>query len=570
MTTTETKIPTAAELQARYQGVVKMILSHPQKDEVQKRIGMHLRAITDNKLISIAMFHVAASIPMAEKWELYNQLASALDSNDLSKLKGELGAGAKVLEEATMPAAAATTAASEETSEKTESSAVTQARYRALVKVIASLGSEADEHVSAHIKAITQGKHNSLSAYHEDENLGLDTKAVEYSGIARACGLTVENGKPKFGKPDWGKLRVHNAEAPKAEPKRVDPLAEPAVKSPVTRPATPVNAPVDDAGAALAVLRKLLAPEPPAPVIVEPQVDEGRVRLIVNEQLDRLNLHEVIKHANNNGAFPTDRVQKLIADALATMVRRVEIVLPTGETKAVEGIAHESLPVLIKMCVSRVNTLLVGPTGSGKTHAAEQVAKALNLPFYYNGAIDTEYKLKGFIDASGKVVSPAFRKAWETGGVYLFDEVDASLPPAVLSFNGALSNHICDFPDRMVERHKDCIVIATGNTWLGGGTFDYVGRMKQDAAFADRFAALHWDIDEKMERALSSNKEWCNYVQGVRANVKKHGLKVIVSPRATFNGEKLLAAGVDRAQVIASCVRKGMTQEQWNQVGITE
>ncbi len=560
--TTETKMPTASELQARYQAVVKLILSHPQRDEVQKRVGAHLRAVTDKKLISIAMYHVAGTIPVAEKWELYNNLASALESNDWSSLKGELGAGAKVTEDETT--------ATIDAADKAESTEVAAARYRALVKVLATIGDEAETRVCAHIGAITGGQHNSLSAYHEADDIGLDTKALEYAAIARALGLTVENGKPKFGKPDWSKLKGHatggaSKDEPKVEPQRIDPLAwEPAVTPRTNQPITPANP--QDAESAIAVLRRLLVPDPPAPTMVEPQVDEGRVRLIVNEQIDRLNLHETIKNANNNGAFPTDRVQKLIHDALADMVHRVELVLPNGETKAIEGVAHESLPVLLRMAAARVNTLLVGPTGSGKTHAAEQVAKALDLPFYYNGAIDTEYKLKGFIDAGGKVISPAFRKAWELGGVYLFDEVDASLPPAVLSFNGALSNHICDFPDRMVERHKDCIVIATGNTWLGGATFDYVGRMKQDAAFADRFATLHWDIDEKMEADLAANKEWCQYVQGVRANVKRHGLKVIVSPRATFNGEKLLVAGIPRTQVIASCVRKGMTGEQWSQV----
>jgi len=46
----------------------------------------------------------------------------------------------------------------------------------------------------------------------------------------------------------------------------------------------------------------------------------------------------------------------------------------------------------------------------------------------------------------------------------------------------------------------------------------------------------------------------------------RHGLKVIVSPRATFNGEKLLAAGIEREEVIKSCVKKGMTDDQWKQI----
>src|SRR5690606_7558053 len=99
-----------------------------------------------------------------------------------------------------------------------------------------------------------------------------------------------------------------------------------------------------------------------------------------------------------------------------------------------------------KMVAAGVNVWLAGPAGSGKTTAAEQVAKALKLKFYFNGAIDTEYKLSGFVDAHGRIVSTAFREAYTNGGVYLFDEVDASLPSATLAFNAALANGQCDFP----------------------------------------------------------------------------------------------------------------------------
>jgi len=266
-----------------------------------------------------------------------------------------------------------------------------------------------------------------------------------------------------------------------------------------------------------------------------------------------------------------ERVQLLIKEALEVNVKRIHVIAKDGSAKAIEGLCHEKFPDLLKSAAARVNTLITGPTGSGKTHAAEQVAKTLGLPFYYNGAVDTEYRLKGYMTADGKLICPPFRKAWEHGGVYLFDEVDGSLPGAVLAFNGALSNDLCDFPDGIVKRHKDCVVLATANTWLGGGTFDYVGRMKQDAAFADRFVAMLWPYDDKVERALCGNKDWVKFVQKVRKNVVDRGIKgVIVSPRATLNGERLLAAGLDRAKVIEMTVKKGMTDDQWKSVNPEE
>lgn len=230
------------------------------------------------------------------------------------------------------------------------------------------------------------------------------------------------------------------------------------------------------------------------------------------------------------------------------------------------GRRHRLFKDLFKATVACRQVWLVGPAGSGKTTAAKQLAKVLKLPFYFNGAIDSEYKLKGFIDVQGRVVCPAFRKAIEKGGVYLFDEVDSSLPPAVLAFNAALANDMVDFPDAQLNRHETCIIIAAANTYGLGGDADYVGRYKQDAAFIDRFPQLEWEYDEQMERELSGNEAWALYVQKCRAAAKRNGLKVVISPRATIFGAQLLAAGMAADKVIKMTVRKGIAADQWQMI----
>jgi hypothetical protein len=161
------------------------------------------------------------------------------------------------------------------------------------------------------------------------------------------------------------------------------------------------------------------------------------------------------------------------------------------------------------------------------------------------------------------LVSTAFREAYEQGGVYLFDEVDGSLPAATLAFNAALANGFADFPDGRVERHADFICIAAANTYGGGATFEFVGRNKQDGAFVDRFATLRWDVDEALELAACSNTAWTKKVQRWRANAASKGLKVIISPRASFYGALLLQTGLDEEIVTDMTVVKGMTPDQW-------
>lgn len=237
------------------------------------------------------------------------------------------------------------------------------------------------------------------------------------------------------------------------------------------------------------------------------------------------------------------------------------------------GVQHFRFPLLLTACNARLrdghrlNVWLAGPAGTGKTTAARTAAKALKLDFYFNGAIDSPYKLTGFTDANGRTIRTAFREAWEKGGVYLFDEVDASSPGAILEFNAALANGVCAFPDAIVPRHKDCVVIAGANTTGLGASLEYVGRMKQDAAFLDRFVVIAWDLDPALEAAICANAQWVARVRLVRERVKTRGVKgALVTPRATLYGEALLAAGIDQATVEAMTLRKGMTNEQWGQV----
>lgn len=215
---------------------------------------------------------------------------------------------------------------------------------------------------------------------------------------------------------------------------------------------------------------------------------------------------------------------------------------------------------------NRMNVWLTGPAGSGKTTAAKNVAKALRLPFYFTGAVDNEYKLKGFMDAQGRCTNPEFRKAWEHGGVFLFDEIDGSHPGAVLAFNAALANGLCDFPDATIPRHPDCVIIAAANTWGTGATMQYVGRMQQDGASTDRFAMIPWDYDEDMEMATCGNKEWCAKVQRWRRNMMQQGIRAIISPRASYQGAAFLAAGMDEDKVIQMTIKRGLDTAQWSAI----
>lgn len=238
--------------------------------------------------------------------------------------------------------------------------------------------------------------------------------------------------------------------------------------------------------------------------------------------------------------------------------KTIDILINKGNKSIDLRTQHMHFENLLTYVQTKVNVYLVGSAGSGKTTAAKNVAKALDIPFYFTGAIASEFKLTGFINAQGTIVSTEFRKAYESGGMFLFDEIDASYPQAILAFNAALANDFMDFPDKKVKRHKDFYCIAAANTYGSGADREYIGRNQLDAASLDRFVFFDWNIDEDLERELAGNDSWVTHVQKVRTTAKKLGIRFVISPRASFSGAKLLAAGINRNEVEKNVLWKGL------------
>lgn len=230
------------------------------------------------------------------------------------------------------------------------------------------------------------------------------------------------------------------------------------------------------------------------------------------------------------------------------------------------GKAHKTFPKLLNVLSQHLNVYLVGPAGSGKTYAAKKCAEALGVPFYFTGAIANEYKLTGFKNAQGEYVGTEFRKAYENGGVFLFDEIDASFPQAVLAFNAALANDFMDFPDKQVKMHPNFYCIAAANTIGQGADRQYVGRNQLDAASLDRFVFIDWEYDENLEISLSGDAEWAKYVQLVRKVISDNKIRCVISPRASMFGAKLLAAGIERSTIENMVLWKGLDEASVNKI----
>lgn len=274
---------------------------------------------------------------------------------------------------------------------------------------------------------------------------------------------------------------------------------------------------------------------------------------------------------------PTDE-QKAAAKALFDMLttgtaRPVEMLAPEAPAPAVVTAPdiksvnffdeHYKFEIVHKIVALNHPAMLVGPAGCGKTTIGKRVADALNLSFYITSTINDTHELVGFVDGHGVYHRTPFREAFEHGGVWIADEIDAWDAGALLAANSALANGFTVFPDSPlpVNRHANFRMIATANTFGSGADRVYVGRNELDAASLDRFAMIEIDYDLNLEdKFAAGNDEWLKYVWKIRKLVNARRIRHVVSSRAIIMGSAALAAGVSLVDVQEIYVFKGMSE----------
>ena len=140
-----------------------------------------------------------------------------------------------------------------------------------------------------------------------------------------------------------------------------------------------------------------------------------------------------------------DKVRQFIKDEYGTIERKVTTIID-GKPKDMQGVTHEKFETILKFVANNEPVFLAGPAGSGKNVICKQVAEALGLKFYFTNAVTQEYKLTGFTDANGNYQPTQFFKAFTEGGVFMLDEMDASIPEVLIILNAAIANGYFDFP----------------------------------------------------------------------------------------------------------------------------
>lgn len=264
-------------------------------------------------------------------------------------------------------------------------------------------------------------------------------------------------------------------------------------------------------------------------------------------------------------------VRQQIADVAASAPKVITVNIPTlPEPVTIEG-AHRDLPKLVARLNAGMYVMLVGPAGTGKSYMAHDAAKALQVPCYdLSVTVQTqEWKVAGAHSAV-TFIRGTIREAYENGGVLLIDEFDNGSPNFLAGLNLLLSSDTYTFADGVtVQRHPQFYVVATANTIGEGGTAQYRARQALDAATLDRFTFMFVDIDPAIEEMIAAQyladatmrADLLKVVRVSRLNGAENNLRVVITPRATLDGAKMLALGEPMENVIRDRIIRGCSPD---------
>ena len=293
-------------------------------------------------------------------------------------------------------------------------------------------------------------------------------------------------------------------------------------------------------------------------------IDMAEVEKLIKESEEKtaIEMEEIYTYARNK----TEELKSII---LANVKTETVYITPNVPDGVKVGKKHKQFEQLLKMVIAgkQVSRFpwLTGGAGGGKTHAAAQVAEALNVKFASLSvcAQTTQSSIFGYQNANGNYISTPFRECYENGGLFCLDEIDNGNSNVLAALNSALSNGHASFPDGSITMHKDFYLIATANTTGNGATKAYVGRNQIDAATKDRFFFMDWSYDAEIEKMMSDgNTEVYNKVLQLREKANANNLTCVISPRATAGIAALIRIGFELNEAVNFAITEKLTPQE--------
>lgn len=270
-----------------------------------------------------------------------------------------------------------------------------------------------------------------------------------------------------------------------------------------------------------------------------------------------------------------DAKWQAILEAQKTTV--VEVKMPSG-IKHDLGMVHKNFAEFLDLVIETQGMgipFMIGEPGSMKTSVLPLVARALSeteepLPYYVMSMNNqtSRSEMLGFMSGHGDYVDTPVYKVVKFGGVLLIDEIDASNANGITGMNVAATNAFVGFPNgETVVKHRQCYIIAAGNTTGSGAIPMYQARNQLDMATRTRFIYQEWNTDWNLVgaivRGIMGTDLWARKVKMLHDTLERRGIQFVVSSRVALVGAKLLASGkFTEAQCLDRLVWPNLSEDE--------
>ena len=228
---------------------------------------------------------------------------------------------------------------------------------------------------------------------------------------------------------------------------------------------------------------------------------------------------------------------------------------------------HKQLEEMLTCVLMFGRCYAAGPSGTGKSFAAKQVAAILGREDIYHGCNKNDYpeKYLGNPTLDGTFKEGVVTGAYDKPVVLVLDEMDKADSGCTACLNQFVNfDDNVNVGDRKVHRHEDFVFIGTGNSAMDGpgGSEGVYDTERQSADFVARWEQLgvmvHFDYDPDMERVLLGMfaSEY-DLLAKARKNIKDEGVSSArtIQTRTCLGWEKWRSAGLTIGETVGRMCR---------------